>query len=247
MLRGNGIKESFISAAILDVREIIQSFFFFFIPRGLTLKSIPLFLVFFCLSGLLLWGRWSTRGCAYSAQLRKAQPAWGEVSRVDSGLHVMILAVRESRKKRVMNNKWKLNAWSSPIQIAALSWALINAEAVDGKSINYGRRTFVICILNKWNTLALMLTKPDVLLQGAAGNLPGPVKLDAHTRLETQPLPSDASRGPWGGSAGSWQCVYASVCVRVKQTQQLDGKAWQRFRLSSAFKRVRFYWWSTPL
>lgn len=46
MLRGNGIKESFISAAILDVREIIQSFFFFFIPRGLTLKSIPLFCFF---------------------------------------------------------------------------------------------------------------------------------------------------------------------------------------------------------
>lgn len=33
MLRGNGIKESFISAAILDVREIIQSFFFFYPPR----------------------------------------------------------------------------------------------------------------------------------------------------------------------------------------------------------------------
>lgn len=43
MLRGNGIKESFISAAILDVREIIQSFFL--IPRGLTLKSVPVFIL----------------------------------------------------------------------------------------------------------------------------------------------------------------------------------------------------------
>lgn len=57
-------------------------------------------------------------------------------------------------------------------------------NAVKGKSINYGRRTFVIRILNKWNTLPFMLTKPGVLLQGEAGNLRGAVKLDAHTRLE---------------------------------------------------------------
>lgn len=38
MLRGNGIEESFISAAILDVREIIQSFFFFFYPPRPYLK-----------------------------------------------------------------------------------------------------------------------------------------------------------------------------------------------------------------
>lgn len=47
MLRGNGIEESFISAAILDVREIIQSFFFFFYPPRPYLKVHSSVLFFF--------------------------------------------------------------------------------------------------------------------------------------------------------------------------------------------------------